>query len=172
MPCSSFWGESRLVEKVKAPEPFNPLNKRHLAENVAKTLLESPLSLLPPNEPFVGAGIYAIHYGGGFEHYRPLVQSRHPIIYVGKAIPPGSRKGGFGLGADPGQVLYKRLREHTEAIKQVPNLKISDFGCQCLVTAISRSDVSWAHPPHQSAGSYGGDHAGSSVVAGNRAAAR
>jgi hypothetical protein len=55
-------------------------------------------------------------------------------IYVGKAILKGARKGGFGLGAAAGQVLYRRLREHAEAIQQTSNMKSSDFKCQYLVT--------------------------------------
>jgi hypothetical protein len=34
-------------------------------------------------------------------------------------VPAGARKGGFGLGVEPGFVLFKRLREHAEAIRQV-----------------------------------------------------
>lgn len=33
-------------------------------------------------------------------------QLRCPI-YVGKAVPPGARKGGLGLDVDHGQALYK-----------------------------------------------------------------
>ncbi|MGH9429241.1 MAG: Eco29kI family restriction endonuclease, partial [Terriglobia bacterium] len=54
-------------------------------------------------------------------------------IYVGKAVPPGGRKGGFGLGKNPGQVLYRRLVEHAESIEQATNLRLQDFGCRYLV---------------------------------------
>ena len=54
-------------------------------------------------------------------------------IYVGKAVPKGSRKGGFGLGMSPGTVLYDRLREHARSIDQVENLQLADFCCRYLV---------------------------------------
>ncbi|WP_367280832.1 Eco29kI family restriction endonuclease [uncultured Chloroflexus sp.] len=37
-------------------------------------------------------------------------------VYVGKAMPPGARIGGFGLNTSPGPVLYNRLREHATSI--------------------------------------------------------
>jgi len=54
-------------------------------------------------------------------------------IYVGKAVPPGARKGGFGLGTAPGPAIFKRLTEHANSIK-VTELKIGDFYCQYLVS--------------------------------------
>ncbi len=58
-------------------------------------------------------------------------------------MPAGARKGGFGLGEDPGQVLFQRLREHAETIRQVEahgtktrnenQLKIADFFCRYLL---------------------------------------
>lgn len=53
-------------------------------------------------------------------------------IYVGKAVPAGARKGGFGLDAPTGAVLYNRLEEHAESIKASENLKLSDFFCRYL----------------------------------------
>ena len=54
-------------------------------------------------------------------------------IYVGKAVPPGARKGGFGLGEDPGQALYKRLDEHAKSLQLANDLSIDDFWCRYLV---------------------------------------
>lgn len=53
-------------------------------------------------------------------------QFKQPI-YVGKAVPAGARKGGFGLGANPGKVLFRRLNEHAESIRATKNLKLDDF---------------------------------------------
>jgi hypothetical protein len=115
------------------PQPFNPLEKRHLAEAVANALLAENLSALPPPEPFAGAGVYTIHYLGDLKLYAPIVKAGHPI-YVGQAIPEGSRKGGFGLGIEPGPVLYQRLRQHAGSIEQAENLNLADFRCRYLVT--------------------------------------
>lgn len=118
--------------------PYNPLDKRNLGVSVADALLERPILPLPPADSFVGAGIYAIYYVGNFEAYRPITERNRDNkfavpIYVGKAVPAGARKGGFGLDIAPGQVLYNRLREHAESIEQAKNLSFADFHCRYLV---------------------------------------
>lgn len=55
-------------------------------------------------------------------------------IYVGKAVPPGARKGGFALGAAPGSALFRRLREHARSIGETKNLKVEHFSCRFLVS--------------------------------------
>src|SRR3989304_6490122 len=110
-----------------ANETYNPLDKLRLGENVAKALLARPISDLPPREAFAGAGIYALYYTGPFPPYRKVSERNVKDqwcspIYVGKAVPPGARKGGYGLGESPGEVLYRRLRGHSESIDQTKNL--------------------------------------------------
>jgi hypothetical protein len=117
---------------------FNPLDKTHLGESVAKALLDRPVVALPPATPFAGAGIYAIYYTGPFAPYLPIsIRNREnnwgAPIYIGKAVPAGARKGGYGLDDDPGEVLFRRLREHAESISQVPNLALADFHCRYLI---------------------------------------
>jgi len=118
--------------------PFNPLDKRHLGESVASALLERPVGPLPLEKSFVGAGIYAIYYLGHFPLYRPLAElnrdkTNENPIYVGKAVPPGARKGGFGLGTAPGAALYSRLREHARSIQETNSLNVRDFYCRYLI---------------------------------------
>lgn len=36
------------------------------------------------------------------------------------------------MGANPGNVLFNRLREHAESINQARNLSLSDFQCRYL----------------------------------------
>ncbi len=120
--------------------PFNPLNKRNLGESVARELLVRPFEQLPP-QPFLGAGVYAIYYTAEHLLYKPyepiaMIASETDAaipIYVGKAVPAGARVGGFGLDADPGNVLFNRLREHAESINQVRNLSLMDFRCRYLI---------------------------------------
>ena len=59
--------------------PYNPLDKRNLAESVASAMLHTPVQKLPP-EPFIGAGVYAIYYKGDFEPYRKLVELNLPFL--------------------------------------------------------------------------------------------
>jgi hypothetical protein len=117
--------------------PFNPLDKRNLGESVANALLARPVASLEQLQPFTGAGVYAIYYSGDFPAYREISARNQGEkwqlpIYVGKAVPAGSRKGGMGLGDSPGQVLFKRLCEHLESIEAASNLNTADFGCRYL----------------------------------------
>ena len=119
-------------------KPYNPLDKMNLGGSVADAMLESAVHPLSGLEPFNGAGIYAIYYTGNFEAYKPLAKKNkgskfEAPIYVGKAVPPGARKGNFGVDSEPGMALYKRLKEHAESIIFAENLNIDDFFCRFLV---------------------------------------
>lgn len=118
--------------------PFNPLDRLNLGESVAGALLKQNVGPLPPTQRFVGAGIYVIYYTGIFEPYATISQRNHDSrfeqpIYVGKAVPKGARKGGFGLGATLEPALFKRLREHAKSIGSTGNLLLNDFHCRYLV---------------------------------------
>ncbi len=90
-----------MADSIPVLSPFNPLDKRNLAESVARAMLLQPISVLPP-KPFVGAGIYAIYYTGEFSLYEKIAKLNRgkkflQPIYVGKAVPAGARKGGSVL---------------------------------------------------------------------------
>jgi len=117
---------------------YNPLDKANLGKSVAEALLENSPRPIDKIQSFQGAGIYAIYYTGTFAAYRVISdQNKNNKFeapqYVGKAVPPGARKGGFGLSADPGNVLFKRILEHADSINRVKNLNVSDFHCRYLV---------------------------------------
>ena len=120
-----------------AQRGLQPGCQENLGSNVADALLGRQVVALPP-EPFVGAGVYALYYTGCFEPYHQIAQAnrddRHAMpVYIGKAVPPGARKGGFGLDANPGSALFKRLNDHATSIKQADNLDLGDFWCRYLV---------------------------------------
>jgi Eco29kI restriction endonuclease len=122
-----------------ADTPFNPLDKRNLGESVAGALLKRRVGPLQPDTRFIGAGIYAIYYTGSLKAYAPISERNRnkkfeQPIYVGKAVPPGARKGGFGLGTAPGNALFNRLREHAKSIQACASLKLEDFFCRYLVS--------------------------------------
>ena len=122
---------------MSGQHPYNPLEKRHLAESVTKALLLRPAEPLESIGRFSGAGIYALYYTGDFDDYAPVaarnrMQKWEAPIYVGKAVPSGARKGGLGSEAVAAPVLWKRLAEHSDSIKAAPNLRIEDFACRYL----------------------------------------
>ena len=117
---------------------YNPLDKKNLGVSVRDAMLAQPISPMPPNELFAGAGIYAIYYAGTFPPYQRIATANaddawEQPIYVGKAIPAGARRGGLGLDAPAGNVLFRRLQEHADSIAQAPNLNLADFACRFLV---------------------------------------
>lgn len=118
-------------------EPFNPLDKRNLGENIAEAVLKSEIHALPP-DPFIGAGVYVLYYTGDFAAYKKLAEHNRDgrfewPIYVGKAVPAGARKGGQGLDIDHGKALVNRLNDHSESIAAAKNLNLEDFFCRYLV---------------------------------------
>ncbi len=121
------------------PEPYNPLDKKNLGTSVADAILQSEPSVLPPEDSFVGAGLYAIYYiGESFKLYEAIAAKNRDgqfnwPIYVGKAVPSGSRKGLSDMGISPGNVLFNRLREHSKSIDAAKNLDLADFRCRYLV---------------------------------------
>lgn len=76
-----------------------------------------------------GPGIYALHYHGDLSFYGSICDRRSPI-YVGKAVPPGARKGGT-LDHDA-PALRGRIREHSRSIQYVDNLDSQDFTVRVL----------------------------------------
>jgi len=118
-------------------QPYNPLEKRNLAESVVKQLLSVPSQPLKDLKPFTGAGIYAIYYSGGFPAYQRIVttgladEDATPI-YVGKAVPRGARK---GLDTDgvTGTALFERLKDHLGSVSAAKNLDEKDFTFRVLV---------------------------------------
>jgi hypothetical protein len=134
----SFPGVSDNQPDHTAQHPFNPLDKANLGVSVADALIARPPSELPPKTTFEGAGVYAIYYFGDCPFYEQISgenrdgQLRRPI-YVGKAVPKGARKGGYGLDSPPGTVLYDRLSEHASTIREARSLNLADFACRYLI---------------------------------------
>ena len=113
---------------------FNPLDKENLGNSVVDALLAEPLAPLSDLSSFYGAGIYALYSSGAFPAYKKLAKfsdrRAHPI-YVGKAVPSGSRKGTIG-GGGTSKALASRLKEHLETIQAVESLGVDDFRFRCL----------------------------------------
>lgn len=111
------------------PDLYDPLTYENLMAGVVvrfERQRREPLESLPKIE---GPGIYSLYYCGELEFYRPTVAGGRPI-YVGKAVPPGSRKGGVVDENRP--ALSDRLREHARSIRAASNLDLADFECRFL----------------------------------------
>jgi hypothetical protein len=115
-----------------APEEYNPLDYENLTKHCVQELMSRGPFKLPLEDNFTGAGVYALFYRGSFHPYRSIrsLDAKWPI-YVGKAVPPGARKGARHAGKSPD--LWKRLREHVDSIRAAENLRIKDFLCRYLV---------------------------------------
>ena len=123
-------------EEIPVLQPYNPLDKKRLGEQVAEALLSESVHPLPPHK-FIGAGVYALYYIGEFSAYELLAEINRDEqylcpIYVGKAVPEGVRNGGQGMDVNPGNALYKRLNDHAKSIEAAKNINLSDFRCRFL----------------------------------------
>ena len=115
------------------PQPYDPLDYRNLTVSLVRELMgRSPVSL-PLSTRFRGPGVYALFYDGDFGPYATLrsPDATRPI-YVGKAVPPGARKGGTTSGESV-SALYSRIRQHTSSLEAAGNLRVEDFACRYLV---------------------------------------
>lgn len=113
--------------------PYDPLDYGNLTVNLVRELMSRPPACLPLPNRFSGPGVYALFYDGGYEPYASLrsPDATRPI-YVGKAVPPGARKGTTALDESK-PTLYGRIREHARSLDAACNLELEDFRCRYLV---------------------------------------
>lgn len=124
---------------------LHTLKLDHMVPLVSKAIQffeETPVREMPP-ERFVGTGVYALYYLGGFDPYARLAAvnreyCRYPI-YVGKAEPKGRRTGRATTSNRP--VLCGRLREHARSIEATTNLRIEDFRCRFMILSGPEADL-------------------------------
>ncbi|MFB6107291.1 MAG: Eco29kI family restriction endonuclease [Haloplanus sp.] len=128
-------------EMVSAWNPLDDLgiSQRELNATIVEAFERHDGAELPePYHPFAGCGVYGLYYFGEYDHYDPISNERWNYdlpIYVGKAVPSGSRTGGAHLESSPGRGIYKRLLEHRKSIEQAGNLAVDDFRVRYLVTS-------------------------------------
>jgi hypothetical protein len=119
-------------------DSYNPLDKLNLARSIERELLKQNAIPLRDIKKIIGAGVYVLYYTGEFKPYRDIAATNLDAkftvpIYVGKAIPGGSRKGGLSKDASVGDALRTRLSQHIRSIDQVSNLDVQDFFVRHLV---------------------------------------
>lgn len=113
--------------------PYDPLDYGNLTVNLVRELMGRKAVNLPLADRFDGPGVYALFYDGDHEPYSTLrsADAARPI-YVGKAVPPGARKGGKESD-ETAPVLHARIREHASSLQAAANLRVGDFKCRYLV---------------------------------------
>src|SRR5690625_1667345 len=84
-------------------KPFNPLDMDNLGVSLINALLEAAPTPLGDIKRFEGGGVYAVYYTGDFPAYSAIAEKnrndRYELpIYVGRAIPGSTRKGGTSTG--------------------------------------------------------------------------
>lgn len=118
-------------------ESFNPLAMENLAHSIVTRMMETAPTPLDSIPRFRGAGVYAIYYAGPFPAYEMLAlanaEQLEVPIYVGKAIPPGGRRG-LDVGSHTTtHALADRIRQHGTSVRSASNLDIVDFSARWLV---------------------------------------
>jgi len=111
---------------------YNPLDYANLTKSCVEELMRRGPFPLPLKERFPGAGVYGLFYSGGFEPYADVrCNDASRPIYVGKAIPPGGRKG--AKSGKPHYSLFDRIAEHVKSINATSSLRVEEFTCRFLV---------------------------------------
>jgi len=118
-------------------KPFNPLDMDNLGVSLINALLEAAPTPLGDIKRFEGGGVYAVYYTGDFPAYSAIAEKkrndRYELpIYVGRAIPGSTRKGGTSTGRS--YKLHSRLSNHRRSIDAATNLNAEDFATRWLVT--------------------------------------
>lgn len=119
-------------------EPFNPLDKLRLGEQIREALEKRPVIEMPPPK-FNGAGIYAIYFNGaGKKGYEALSQVNNDKagwqlpVYVGKAVPKGARKGLATMDATKGIAMWDRIKQHSKSLTEA-GFDLRDFRVRYLM---------------------------------------
>ena len=108
---------------------YDPFTYETLMAGMVLRFEQQPLNLLADDIRIAGPGIYCLLYTGQFEAYSAISNRNRPI-YVGKAVPPGSRRGDDGNITFP--ALQARIREHKRSIEAATNLNVNDFTYRSL----------------------------------------
>ena len=103
---------------------YNPLTYHNLMAGLAMHFAQRPRQSLETVEEVEGPGVYALFYAGGFRAYSVISGEEKPI-YVGKAVPPGPRKGKGVNVSSP--ALRQRLQQHAKSVRDAENLNLADF---------------------------------------------
>ncbi len=117
-----------------------------LVKDAVRFFNGTPVLNLPPQESFLGTGVYALYYTGKIKLYLKYSQlnrlSYEYPIYVGKAVPSGWRQNRISDNFfNQSKELYTRLKQHSASINAVSNLESKDFTCRFVIFEDNGSDM-------------------------------
>lgn len=123
---------------------FHSPQLQSIVDDALRFFTNTPVYPLSDLKRFTGAGVYNLYYAGkNFSLYQKIAEANKDgyvqPIYVGKAVPPGWRRGRTVNTDTPD--LYRRLIEHSRSIKQANNLQVDDFKCQFMILSGLESDL-------------------------------
>jgi Eco29kI-like restriction endonuclease len=147
---------------------FSAPEAREIFEKARRAIRAVPPIPLAEVPRFPGVGVYALEYLGDSPLYE-LLASRvrkgdFVPIYVGKAIPAGSRKGKMEPIKNQ---LSNRIRQHAETIRSVDGLEVEDFQVRfltlekkavMLIASIESELIGWTMAPWNSCIDGFGNH--------------
>ena len=124
--------EFKREEHVYSNNEFSELLK-----DAVRFFHGTPVLPLPLENTFEGAGVYAIYCIAKTGLYKTFGEKINRTayevpIYVGKAVPSGWRQNRI-VDESVGSVLFSRLRQHAESIRQGKGLNICDFACRFAI---------------------------------------
>lgn len=132
-----------MIDFERELHVFNSQKLVAVVNEAIEFFARTPVHILPPPERFLGGGVYALYYKGGFTPYATIVQRNQVTcelpIYVGKAVPPGWRTARINISESSD--LYRRLGEHARSITQVSNLEVTDFRCRFMILGDIAADL-------------------------------
>lgn len=117
-----------------------------LVKDAVRFFNGTPVHTLPPPEPFLGTGVYALYYTGNnplYKRYAELNRLSYSYpIYVGKAVPKGWRQARSSDNElNQSRELIGRLREHGRNISLCAELSLEDFMCRFVIFEKEGSDM-------------------------------
>ena len=117
-----------------------------LVKDAVRFFNGTPVQTLPPQEPFLGTGVYALYYTGDnpmYKRYAELNRLSYDYhIYVGKAVPKGWRQARVSDSSlSQSRELISRLREHSRSIALGAGLVLEDFMCRFVIFENEGSDM-------------------------------
>lgn len=116
---------------------------RSVVDDAINFIVHTACYKFPPDEKFIGGGVYILYYCGDYELYSKISNDNPSActtpVYVGKAVCSGWRTGRINITNEP--KLFQRLREHARNIDIAENLDRKDFRCRYILLKGRESDL-------------------------------